>query len=297
MTTQVSDPILVAPSPTPFKPNDTVDYDAVARNTERWLKTPLTGFVLNSENGEEQFLSEAERLEIVRTVHRARGGQKLLIGGVDSPSVTDSLRVAEALAEAGADMVRVRIPRYGVEVGKYFAEVVPRSPVPVVVIHQMAPGQFMGGAEPVGAPAEVIGEAVSRDNVFGYIASGNIRFESRARLFISQAKRFWVGNGILLLPGAAVGANGGCMMLGNVAPKECLEVIRLVNEGQLQPAQEIQRRVIHADWHILSRGAAGIKHALGLQGFEMGPPRSPLPGLTDDAKREIETSMREAGLV
>ena len=83
-----SNPIVVAPSPTPFKADDSVDYAAIERNVEKWIKTPLSGFVLNSENGEEQFLSEAERLEIVRTVNNARNGEKFIVGGVDSSSVT-----------------------------------------------------------------------------------------------------------------------------------------------------------------------------------------------------------------
>ena len=94
------DPIVLAPSPTPFQKDDTVDHGAIERNIGRWLKTPLSGFILNSENGEESFLSEVERIEIVRTVQRARGGQKLIVAGVDSPSVTESLRLGEALVAA-----------------------------------------------------------------------------------------------------------------------------------------------------------------------------------------------------
>ncbi len=136
------DPIVVAPSPTPFRDDDSVDYSAIERNVQRWLKTPLSGFVLNSENGEESFLSEQERLDIVRTVSQNLDGRKFIIGGIDSPSVTEALRLAETLAEAGAELIRVRIPRLTTNVRGYFEELVPRAPVPVVMIHQMAPGMF-----------------------------------------------------------------------------------------------------------------------------------------------------------
>ena len=43
----------------------------------------LSGFVVVTANGEETFLSEAERLETVRTVVSAHGGQKFVIAGVD----------------------------------------------------------------------------------------------------------------------------------------------------------------------------------------------------------------------
>ena len=297
MPIPTSNPIVVAPSPTPFKADDSVDHAAIERNVERWLKTPLSGFVLNSENGEEQFLSEADRLEIVRTVNGARDGEKFIVGGVDSSSVTESIKTAEALVDAGAEMIRIRIPRLANDVTAYFEQVVPRVPAPVVVIHQMASGQFAGGDAPVGAPAEVIGDLIDIDNVFGYIASGNVRFEARVRRFVTTDKPFWLGNGLLLLAMSAIGANGACLMLGNVAPAECLAIISNVMEGNLATAQRIQERCIEADHQILGRGAAGIKAALDILGYDGGAPRLPNLPVSDDEREVIRAAMEVAELV
>ena len=292
-----SDPIVVAPSPTPFTEDDRIDFGAIESNVARWLETPLSGFVLNSENGEEAFLNEGERIQIVRTVHAARSGQKLLIAAVDSPSVTETIRQSEWLVEAGAEMIRIRIPRLGGDVRGYFEQVVPKIPVPVIVIHQMAPGQFAGGSAPVGAPEEVIGEIVSMDNVFGYIASGNIRFESRVRTFIPDTRRFWIGNGVLLLPGGAIGANGACLMFGNVGPRECIEILTLCANGELSAAQEIQRRILEADTQILARGAAGIKAALNEMGFDAGVPRRPSTPVDEAGRKLIRDALSSTGLI
>jgi dihydrodipicolinate synthase/N-acetylneuraminate lyase len=291
------DPIVVAPSPTPFRADDTVDYGAIERNVGRWLSTPLLGFVLNSENGEEAFLSEHEKLEIVRTVHRAAGARKLIIGGVDNPSVTETLRLAEALVSVGVEMIRVRIPRLTANVRGYFQQVVPRVSVPVVIIHQPAPGTFLGGAATLSVPAELVGELVAMENVFAYIGSADIRFESRVRTFVPQSKRFWSANGSVLLPGAAIGANGACMMLGNVAPQQCVDAVRLAMAGKWPDAQVLQSRLLDADWQILSRGAAGLKAALRLLGYETGVPRSPQPPCTAAETEQIQKAMRQAGLI
>ncbi|MCH8910279.1 MAG: dihydrodipicolinate synthase family protein [Chloroflexi bacterium] len=297
MPIPTNNPIVVAPSPTPFKGDDSVDHAAIERNVEKWLKTPLSGFVLNSENGEEQFLSEAERLDIVRTVNNARNGEKFIVGGVDSSSVTDSVRTAEALVDAGAEMIRIRIPRLTKNVTGYFEQVVPRVPAPVVIIHQMAPGQFAGGDAPVGAEPEVISGLVDIDNVFGYIASGNVRFEARVRSFVTTEKPFWLGNGSLLLAMSAIGANGACLMFGNVAPAECHEIISSVMKGDLATAQKIQSRCADADHQILARGAAGIKAALDILGYEGGRPRLPNPAVSDEEREIIRAAMQVAGLV
>jgi len=292
-----SNPIVVAPSPTPFTADDKVDHAAIERNVQKWLKTPLSGFVLNSENGEEQFLSETERLDIVRTVNSTRNGEKFIVGGVDTSSVTESIRMAEDLVEAGAEMIRIRIPRLARDVTSYFEQVVPRVPAPVVIIHQMAPGQFAGGDAPVGAPAEVIGDLIDIDNVFGYIASGNVRFEARVRTFVTTDKPFWLGNGLLLLAMSAIGANGACLMFGNVAPTECHQIISSVMNGDLKTAQEIQNRCIEADYQILDRGAAGIKAALDLMGYDGGAPRMPNQPISSEDREVIRKAMQQAKLI
>lgn len=288
-------PIVVAPTPTPFKPDDSVDYPAIERNVGRWLATPLSGFVLNTENGEEAFLSEAERFEIVRTVNRARDGRKFILAGIDNPSVTETLRTADALVAAGADLLRLRIPRLTSNVRGYFEQVIPRAAAPVMIIHQMAPGTFLSHSSSIGATAELIGELAALDNVLGYIMSDNIRFESRVRLFVPQPKQFWTANGSLLLAGAAAGANGACLMLGNVFPHECHELLRLVSAARLTEAQTLQQRLLEADWQILSRGAAGIKAALNLLGFECGVPRSPSPAADAASVSQIRAALQTAG--
>ncbi len=283
--------------PTPFRGDDTVDHDAIERNVGRWLETPLSGFVLNSENGEESFLSEPERLEIVRTVQRSLGGRKFIIGGIDSPSVTESLRIGEALVDAGAELLRIRIPRLTANVRGYFEQVIPRAAAPVVIIHQTEPGRFLSRSTPIGAPAELIGQLVGMDNVFGYISSDNLRFESRVRTLIGPDKRFWTPNGILLLPGAAIGANGACMMLGNVLPRDCMNVLQLAMAGELGEAQAVQTRILEADWHILSHGAAGVKAALNLLGYECGAPRAPTPACDPADVERIRAALQAAGIL
>ena len=297
MPVPVQDPIVVAPSPTPFGNDDAVDHGTIERNVRRWRDTPLSGFVLNSENGEEAFLSEQERLEIVRTVHRACAGQKFIIGGIDNPSVTETLRSAESLVQVGAEMIRVRIPRLTTNVRQYFEQVVPRISVPVVIIHQPAPGTFLGGPASIAMPAELIGELVAMENVFGYITSSDLRFESRVRTFVPAEKRFWACNGSLLLAGAVIGANGACMMLGNVAPKQCCDILQFVMDYKLAEAQRLQGRLLEADWQILSRGAAGLKAALSLLGFSAGIPRAPTSPCTAAEVELIGKALRQAGLL
>ncbi|MQG82191.1 MAG: dihydrodipicolinate synthase family protein [SAR202 cluster bacterium] len=287
-----ADPIVVAPTPTPFDSEDRVDYDVLGRNVERWLKTPLSGFVLGTANGEELALSDAEKLGIVETVSQAHGGERFVIAGIDNPSSTETLRLAEAYAKAGADMVRVRIPRpmSPIEIKAYFQKVTQGSPVPVVVIHQTFTGV-------PAAPPDLIGELVSLDNVFGYITDHDIRFEGRVRIYAPEDKKFWICNGGLLLAGAAMGANGTCMWLGNIAPAICRDIVALGYDGRVAEARPLQRMASRMDGLIGQHGVAGVKAALGLLGFEGIAPRHPRSELGRGDVDQIRSVLAQAGLL
>jgi len=288
-------PIVVAPMPTPFDADDQVDYAAIERNTQRWLDTPLSGFVLNSENGEESFLDEAERIQIVKTVAAIASDSKIIIGGVDSPSVTDTVRKANQLVEAGADMVRIRIPRLTDNFEGYFEQVLPRVDAPVLIIHQPAPGMF-AQTETIGTP-ESVARLVGMQNVFAYLASGNIRFETMVRHFMPSDARFWIGNGVLLLAGAALGANGACLMFANIASGQCIDIITRGMNADIAGVRAVHKELVEVDYTILARGAAGIKAALNLQGYELSGPRAPSTPLSTDDIASLRLKMERPGLL
>ena len=107
-----TDPIVTIPMITPFDGTDRVDHEAIATNVAHWIDTPLSGYIIGTASGEEAFLSEDEKLAIVRTVSDLLHGERFVVGGIDCPSASETLRRAEAFVRAGAEMVRLRLPRH-----------------------------------------------------------------------------------------------------------------------------------------------------------------------------------------
>ena len=285
-------PIVVAPTPTPFRADDTVDYDALERNIERWLETPLSGFVLTTANGEELALSEQERIEIVRIAANAHQGQRFTIAGIDNPSTRETRRLAECYASVGADMVRVRVPRglSDAAVESYFDEVTRAAPLPVVIIHQTFSGV------PAASP-ETLGTVCAMDNVFGYITDHDIRFEAYVRSEVPDSRRFWICNGGLLAYGALMGANGACMWLGNIAPQLCMDIMAHGLRGEFAEARRLQASASQLDRTIIRYGTPGVKEALRLMGFEGMRPRLPTPSVDAGASSRIRAVLESAGLL
>jgi 4-hydroxy-2-oxoglutarate aldolase len=68
------------PIPTPFA-DGKVAYDKLASNIARWNRTGLKGYVAFGSNGEYVYLSEEEKLEVVKTVvQSAEPGMKVIAG-------------------------------------------------------------------------------------------------------------------------------------------------------------------------------------------------------------------------
>ena len=289
-------PILVAPMPTPFTSDDKVDLKSIESNAIKWLNTEISGFVLGTENGEETLLSSEEKLDIFKVVSKIHKGKKTIIAGVDNPSISGTLKESEKYAEFGADIIRIRIPRRRNTIDKYFDEVLKNISTPVLIIHQMSPGGFDSSMTTEGANPDQIGRFCDHENVFGYIASHLVRFEMMTRKYVNKTKQFWVPNAMLMPTMSLEGANGGCFMLGNIAPKICKEIIKLGLNNEFTQSKKLNDNLVDLDWNILSRGAAGIKYALDLMGFNGGDPRKPQTILNENDKKAIRQSFEKAGI-
>lgn len=291
-----SDPIVAVPMVTPFDAQDRVDYGAAERNIERWRATPLAGYIVGTQSGEEFSLSFEEQLSLGRVVAQALDGQRFLLGGIDCPSVTETLRRAEAFAEVGAEAVRIRFPRNPAVVEAYFDEVLPRCPVPVLLMHQSAPERF-GAAGAPAAAAERLGRVAARDGVFGYVTDHDMRFEAQVRRHVPADKRFWICNGSMILLGTLIGCNGTTTAFSNIWPAALKQLLELGMAGRYGEAQALQEQVRLIDEVMLPHLAAGIKAALALLGFEGMTPRKPTPPMPPADVARLEHAMRSAGLL
>ena len=290
-------PILTIPMVTPFDDEDRVDHEAIAFNVGRWLETPLNGFIIGTASGEENTLSEAEKIEIVRTVSRSVDKKRFVVGGIDCPSTTETLRRAEAFAGAGAEMVRLRLPRGGAEqVVPYFEEVLPRCPLPALLMHQCNPERFGLAGEPAADP-ETIGRVSRMDGVFGYVTDHDIRFETRVRRFVPPACRFWICNGSLALTGTFIGCNGITTAFSNVWPDALHTILTLGMAGRYDEAWDLQHRLQNIDAVMLPYRAGGIKAAMNLLGFRGTRPRRPAPPMPAAEVARLEDVMRQTGLL
>jgi dihydrodipicolinate synthase/N-acetylneuraminate lyase len=279
---------IVAPTPMPFTIKKELNLDALAKNTELWIKTKLDGFVIGTANGEESYVTQEEKYQATKIISEVSNNSKLIIGGIDSPSIYSTLNQIEEFHESGANHVRVRIPKSG-NIVNYFEKILKESSLPVIMIHQN-----IGGREDSIKPKsnlaepEEIGEICSMDNIVGYITDHSVRFEAVVRNHVSKNKYFWICNGSLIIHGVLIGANGACMAFANIGSAAAHKIFEYIKLNQLQEALDLQKRVTKIDYFVMKRGVVCLKAALEILGFELGLTRKPQSSLNKEDLRLLQ---------
>ena len=105
------------------------------------------------------------------------------------------------------------------------------------------------------------------------------------------------GSANFLYPALCLGATGGIVALGNIAPGQCKEIQRRFEAGDHDGARELQFKLLAPNAVVTSKyGIAGLKTALEAVGLEGGEPRSPLRPLTETEAEDVRKTLNEAGI-
>jgi dihydrodipicolinate synthase/N-acetylneuraminate lyase len=94
------------------------------------------------------------------------------------------------------------------------------------------------------------------------------------------------------------GACGAIVAVGCVAPQLAVAIYRAVAAGEQEGAREMQRELTPLALAVTKRyGIGGLKAALEMLGYTVGPVRAPLKVADENARVELARLMREAGLL
>jgi 4-hydroxy-2-oxoglutarate aldolase len=286
------------PIPTPFNGTGEVDHDRLASNLEKWQATPLRGFAVLGSNGEAVLLSTEEKLAVWQTAGSAIDDSHLFIAGTGCESTQETVAMTEKAAERGAHAAMVVTPHYYKArmthdaLVSHYTAVADRVPIPIILYNVPA---FTG----VDLEPRTIIELSHHSNIIGLKeSSGNVVKIGQVVSHASDWFQVLAGSGSFLLPALTVGATGGVMALASVAPGPLARIVEEVGSGNLKIARELQLRMIPANAAVTTRhGIPGLKAALDLLGIYGGPVRSPLQDLDRKARKEVEQTLREAGIL
>lgn len=285
------------PVPTPFDPDSgEVDGSAFLSNLRVWFGHSIAGVVVGGSTGEAPLLDAAELERLVAWAREAAEG-RTVTAGTGAESTRETIRLCQAAAGRGADAVLVRPPAYYRDamtpevLRLHYEAVADGSPVPLVLYHIP---KFV----PVELLPELVGALAHHQNVIGIKdSSGDVRNLGALADACEGHAEVLVGAGTLLYAGLEVGAAGGVVAVGCVAPAQACAVYDAWSDGDPVRAGAMQERIGPLHRVVVARlGVPGVKHALDRLGMAGGPPRPPLRPLGETGRRQVAEALEAAGL-
>ncbi len=288
---------IYTPLATPFSADGALDERALARNVEKYLRSPLTGLVVLGSNGEAPQLEEHEADLAIKTVRDAMPKHRPLLAGTGRESTAATIAATERAAKLGVDAVLVRTPSFYKgqmttdAFVKHYTQVADRSPVPVLLYNVTI---YTG----VNLLPEAVAILSRHPNIVG-IKETNSEMVQFGEYLARAADGFTVlaGSGATYFSSLMLGAHGAILAVAGVAPDLCVNIFTAVKDRRIDDARAMHRQLAPLSKLVgVTYGVPGLKAALTLLGFDGGLPRPPLQPVGQPAVDVIREQLREMGL-
>jgi 4-hydroxy-2-oxoglutarate aldolase len=299
-----------------------LDTTTIAAHAVRLAEAGVHGLTTQGSNGEAVHLTHAERqtvTSVTRAALNTAGFAHLpIIVGCGAQSVRETVQYCREAYTAGGDYALVLPPAYYApllapamaSVIAYFNAVADQSPIPLLIYN------YPGAVSGMDLSSDVIITLSAHPNICGVkLTCGNTGKLNRITAATKAAKPIPAAAAnnnnssssssnapaFIVLGGSAdftmqslVGGGHGILAgLANIAPKACLEIMRLYRAGKVTEAQAMQEVVARGDWAAIQGGVvstkAGMQSWLGYGGYG----RSPLPRPSCEESAKWKEGFRE----
>jgi len=289
---------IYAPIPTPFDEEGNILDDKLSENVKRWAKTKLAGLVVLGSNGEFVYLSEDEKIHLVKLVRESLPSDRPIIAGTGCESTKNTIELTNRAAAAGADGALVITPHFfgggmtSKRLKKHYTELAENADIPVMLYN-------MPRNTGLSMSVDLISQLAEHPNIVGIKDSGgNIAQISQVVRDTPEDFAVFAGSGSFLLPSLYMGAVGGTLAVANVAPNICAEIFEAYNDGNCDCAREKQRKILDLNAAVTTGyGIPGLKAALDMLGFNGGYPRLPLTPVGNEEKAHLRKLLEFVGVL
>lgn len=290
---------VIPPMITPFTQEGDLDIKAHQSNVKQWNDTGMTGYLVLGSNSEAVYLSEPEKIDLIRATVEVAAKDKLIMAGTGMESTRETISLTNKAAKAGAHCALLLTPNYyGGQMGdeaqiNFFTQVADQVDIPILIYNvtkfthvNISPK----AVEVLSKHPNIIGMKDSSGSVPQLIQYKQVVDFDEFNLLVGTASAWY--------PALDLGIEASIMALANCSPRECVEIQTLYDEGKPTQAKELYERMFPVNHAVTATyGVPGLKHACTLLGYQGGYVRSPMPELTDDKKTALRNILLRANLL
>ncbi len=279
---------------TPFDKEGNIDLEALKENVKYYMSVGCAGVAFSGSSGEHAFLTREERIAGIKACKEVIG-DGYVIAGAGAQTTAAALEMVKDAKDAGADAALVLSPIGNTTddgMVKHY-ETLGEVGLPLVLYNHPA-------ATGINITLELFERLIAIPNVVGMKeTSGSLPFlASILRKYSTDEITLFTGCDDLTLPSCAIGLKAIILATANVAPKQVIDIMHLVQEGKIEEAQKIY-------WNLApltsvigdeSNFPSLLKKAVEMVGHPAGDPRLPILPATEEETQAIDEALKIAGL-
>ena len=283
---------IYTPVVTPYFPDGSPNLGALAEVIEFLIAAGVHGIITGGSTGENYAQTVAERIELARFTHAQIAGRVPMVVGTGAMLTDDSVALARAAREIGADAILLASPPYSVPTDRENAlnalAIDKAADLPIMLYnYPHRTGTMMGEEflDRVGRSRNFCGIKESSGDInrvhllardYPHIQLG-CGMDDQALEFFAWGAPFWVCGGSNFLPAEHVALYNACVIEGDFAKGR-----------RIMSAMMPLMRVLEQGGKFIQT----IKHGVTMNGIDAGVMRAPLKGLNKDDKRALEQVVR-----
>jgi len=279
---------------TPFKDGQ-IDFPTLRAQVEFQVQAGTTCVCPVGTTGECPTLSHEEHERVISEVVQAAAGRIKVMAGTGSNCTTEAIRLTKWAAKEGADAALLVGPYYNKPTQEGF------------YLH------FRAIAETVGIPLCLYnipgrtGKNIEPDTICRLGELENVTMVKEATGSLDQASQIISASGLtvlsgddsLTLPLLSIGGEGVISVVGNIMPRELIQLCAAFAAGDVRKACQLHHRLfpLCRDMLGMATNPIPIKAAMKLLGRDSGELRLPMTPLDEAGEAKLRRTLGAYGLL
>ena len=282
---------------TPMNAKGEVNYEKLGEFIDYQIENSTDAIVICGTTGEASTLTHEEHIETIRFAADHVKKRVPVIAGTGSNCTETAVYLSQEAQKAGVDACLVVTPYYNKATQKglikHYTTVAKSVDLPIIMYN--VPGRTGCNIQP--ETAATLAKDV--DNIVAIkAATGNMAQESKTMALAEGRLDMYSGEDGLIVPLMSIGAKGVISVLSNVAPQQTHDICAKFAEGKIEEARQLQFNALElVDALFCEVNPVPVKHALNLQGWDMGPLRMPLCEMEDANLERLRNAMIQYGIL
>ena len=287
-------PGIVPPVITVFDSQGEIDGERTKKFIQHLIDEGVHGIFVAGSTGESALMNMKQRKEIIDIGIESAEGKVPLFAGTGHNSTRIAVELSKYAQDAGADGVLVFLPHYPrpTQEGIYnhYQAVAEAVNIPLFVYNW--PGQYGLDIEP-----ETVA-CLAKDGYIQGIKDTHIDIDHTAEIIrLTEGKiTVWTGFESKILPALCLGANGSVCTIGNIIPREVVEIYDLFQQGKIKEAAKKQLSIFGLANVLFERhDMQPLKEGIKMLGYDVGDALMPTSEVSPEIKEKIREELRKLG--